>query len=175
MRRTYFNRFFNGARQLLSCAHLRQTVCRFSRREARCSCQKTFCAPTSAVRQPTHSLPQGGRHELRRLAVVWMYGAGGAPTNGVGNCAWPERCRMKDGDVGGPWVITRAGGVSPLSFAYFSLRRQRKVGAAPHRGNAGKPDTRRGCQRKEPAKPRNSRLPKNQNRSRVADKKTTTL
>jgi hypothetical protein len=24
----------------------------------------------------------------------------------------------------------------PLSFAYFSLRRQRKVGAAPHRGNA---------------------------------------
>ncbi|WP_218274544.1 hypothetical protein, partial [Paraburkholderia piptadeniae] len=27
-------------------------------------------------------------------------------------------------------------GVSPLSFAYFSLRRQRKVGAAPHRGNA---------------------------------------
>uniref|UniRef100_UPI00296AED36 hypothetical protein n=1 Tax=Paraburkholderia terrae TaxID=311230 RepID=UPI00296AED36 len=24
----------------------------------------------------------------------------------------------------------------PLSFAYFSLRRQRKVGAAPHRGDA---------------------------------------
>src|ERR1700722_9721195 len=33
----------------------------------------------------------------------------------------------------------RAGGVSPLSFAYFSLRWQRKVGAAPHRGNASKP------------------------------------
>src|SRR6202012_6203309 len=33
----------------------------------------------------------------------------------------------------------QAGGVSPLSFAYFSLRRQRKVGAAPHRGNANKP------------------------------------
>jgi hypothetical protein len=33
----------------------------------------------------------------------------------------------------------RASGVSPLSFAYFSLRRQRKVSAAPHRGNANKP------------------------------------
>src|ERR1700751_2611210 len=26
-----------------------------------------------------------------------------------------------------------------LSFAYFSLARQRKVGAAPHRGNTNKP------------------------------------
>jgi hypothetical protein len=32
-----------------------------------------------------------------------------------------------------------AGGLSPLSFAYFSLRRQRKVGAAPHRGSANSP------------------------------------
>ncbi|MFP3274289.1 MAG: hypothetical protein RXR52_25745, partial [Paraburkholderia sp.] len=38
----------------------------------------------------------------------------------------------------------RAGGCSPLSFAYFSLRRQRKVGAAPHRGNANKPITQQG-------------------------------
>ncbi|MGE8490275.1 MAG: hypothetical protein ACN6OQ_18145, partial [Paraburkholderia nemoris] len=29
----------------------------------------------------------------------------------------------------------------PLSLAYFSLRRQREVGAAPHRGNANKPLT----------------------------------
>jgi hypothetical protein len=36
----------------------------------------------------------------------------------------------------------------PLSFAYFSLRRQRKVGAAPHRGKASKPEAKRGCQRK---------------------------
>jgi hypothetical protein len=34
--------------------------------------------------------------------------------------------------------------VSPLSFAYFSLRRQRKVGAAPHRGNANKPTRKQG-------------------------------
>jgi hypothetical protein len=38
----------------------------------------------------------------------------------------------------------QAGGCSPLSFAYFSLRRQRKVGAAPHRGNANKPKAKQG-------------------------------
>jgi general secretion pathway protein K len=38
----------------------------------------------------------------------------------------------------------QAGGLSPLSFAYFSLRRQRKVGAAPHRGNANKPIRKQG-------------------------------
>ncbi|MFP3187245.1 MAG: hypothetical protein RXS25_41845, partial [Paraburkholderia sp.] len=38
----------------------------------------------------------------------------------------------------------RASGCSPLSFAYFSLRRQRKVGAAPHRGNANRPITKQG-------------------------------
>src|SRR5579864_3169870 len=31
-----------------------------------------------------------------------------------------------------------------LSFAYFSLARQRKVGAAPHRGNANKPKAKQG-------------------------------
>ncbi|MGF6596379.1 general secretion pathway protein K [Paraburkholderia sp. GAS448] len=31
-----------------------------------------------------------------------------------------------------------------LSFAYFSLARQRKVGAAPHRGNANKPEAKQG-------------------------------
>ncbi|MEW6341117.1 MAG: hypothetical protein AB1704_10610 [Pseudomonadota bacterium] len=34
--------------------------------------------------------------------------------------------------------------MSPLSFAYFSLRRQRKVGAAPHRGNANRPEAKQG-------------------------------
>src|SRR5690349_11765976 len=36
------------------------------------------------------------------------------------------------------------------TFPYFSLRRQRKVGAAPHRGNASGPITSSGCQRKAP-------------------------
>src|SRR5579864_2689577 len=31
-----------------------------------------------------------------------------------------------------------------LSFAYFSLARQRKVGAAPHRGDANKPKAKQG-------------------------------
>src|ERR1700757_1641025 len=31
-----------------------------------------------------------------------------------------------------------------LSFAYFSLARQRKVGAAPHRGDANKPKANQG-------------------------------
>src|SRR5579864_1326430 len=35
-----------------------------------------------------------------------------------------------------------------LSFAYFSLARQRKVGAAPHRGNANKPQAKQGKARK---------------------------
>src|ERR1700744_5310339 len=38
--------------------------------------------------------------------------------------------------------------LKPLSFAYFSLRLQRKVGAAPHRGNANRPKAKSGCQRK---------------------------
>jgi hypothetical protein len=39
----------------------------------------------------------------------------------------------------------------PLSFAYFSLRLQRKVGAAPHRGNASIP-TRKEEKAKKPKK-----------------------
>src|ERR1700733_13632504 len=35
-------------------------------------------------------------------------------------------------------------GFEPLSFAYFSLRRQRKVGAPPHRGNANRPARKQG-------------------------------
>jgi general secretion pathway protein K len=49
----------------------------------------------------------------------------------------PLRGRVRGGHL-------QAGGVSPLSFAYFSLRRQRKVGAAPHRGDANKPTRKQG-------------------------------
>ncbi|WP_343658045.1 hypothetical protein, partial [Paraburkholderia caribensis] len=51
-------------------------------------------------------------------------------------------------DVGGPWVNVKNWRCEPLSFAYFSLRRQRKVGAAPHRGDVWSTLTIRGCQRK---------------------------
>src|SRR6266702_2564326 len=35
----------------------------------------------------------------------------------------------------------KAGGVKPLSFAYFSLRQAKKSRCPPHRGNANKPKT----------------------------------
>ncbi len=66
----------------------------------------------------------------------------------VGNGQQPGRWRVKGGDAGGPWANVKHWRCEPLSFAYFSLRRQRKVGAAPHRGNACEPQTKRGCPRK---------------------------
>ncbi|CAG9239177.1 hypothetical protein BCAR13_870030 [Paraburkholderia caribensis] len=62
--------------------------------------------------------------------------AGEAYREGVGNAREQVRCRVKDGDAGGPWANAKGWRCEPLSFAYFSLRRQRKVGAAPHRGDA---------------------------------------
>src|ERR1700761_1998387 len=47
----------------------------------------------------------------------------------------------------------------PLSLAYFSLRRQREVGAAPHRGYANKPLTN---QEKAKTKKPKGQKPKNQ-------------
>jgi len=71
-RLTRFNHFFTGARQRLTCAHLRQTVCRFSHHE----CRRTECflARTTRFtpRKPTHSLPQEGRDGSRRLEFVWV-------------------------------------------------------------------------------------------------------
>jgi hypothetical protein len=59
-------------------APLRQTVCWFSRLEAQCSCQKTFCAPTFVVRKPTHSLPQMGAGEATTRAAEEVFEAGEA-------------------------------------------------------------------------------------------------
>ncbi|WP_336602651.1 hypothetical protein, partial [Paraburkholderia bengalensis] len=47
-----------------------------------------------------------------------------------------------------------------LSFACFSLPLQRKVGAAPHRGNANQPETKSGCHRKGHARTGNARAAK---------------
>src|ERR1044072_4445014 len=55
---------------------------------------------------------------------------------------------MKDKNLWGPSGKHKNWRCEPLSFAYFSLRRQRKVGGAPHRGNASKPEANRACQRK---------------------------
>jgi hypothetical protein len=52
-------------------------------------------------------------------------------------------------------------GFEPLSFAYFSLRRQRKVGAAPHRGNANKPLRKQGKANTIRAQPKSAAQAKN--------------
>ncbi|CAG4925989.1 hypothetical protein R69919_05363 [Paraburkholderia gardini] len=50
-----------------------------------------------------------------------------------------------------------------LSFAYFSLARQRKVGAAPHRGNANRPTRIQGKANKKPDQKTKNQKTKNQN------------
>jgi len=77
-RLTRLDHFFNGVRQRFARAPLRQTVCRLSRRETECSCQKTFRAPTRVVRRATHRLPQMGGEASTRVARVWVVEAGEA-------------------------------------------------------------------------------------------------
>jgi hypothetical protein len=70
--------------------------------------------------------------------------------SGVDECLVTKEGSARDQIVRGPLRNhvsgrhLKAGGLSPLSFAYFSLRRQRKVGAAPHRGNTNKPIRKQG-------------------------------
>ena len=73
---------------------------------------------------------------LARRVVTRECEAGEAQGESVGNAGEQVRCRAKGGYVGGPWANVKNWRCEPLSFAYFSLRRQRKVGAAPHRGDA---------------------------------------
>jgi hypothetical protein len=80
-------------------------------------------------------------------AIEEVIEAGGALNQSAGNEEEPERCRVKHGDVESPWIIGQDARCERLSFAYFSLPQQRKVGAAPHRGNARSKTTNRGCQR----------------------------
>ena len=73
---------------------------------------------------------------LARHAETQVREAGEALIRGVGNEHQPRYWRVKRRAVGGPWANVKRWRCEPLSFAYFSLRRQRKVGAAPHRGDA---------------------------------------
>ncbi|CAG9249113.1 conserved hypothetical protein [Paraburkholderia caribensis] len=69
-------------------------------------------------------------------AVTRAREAGEALIQSVGNGRRSARCREKRRTSWGPSGTNKNWRCEPLSFAYFSLRRQRKVGAAPHRGNA---------------------------------------
>ncbi|CAG9211591.1 hypothetical protein BCAR13_2100001 [Paraburkholderia caribensis] len=73
---------------------------------------------------------------VARRAVTRGCEAGDEHRKCAGNEHESCGCRVKRGDVGGPWTKVKGWRCEPLSFAYFSLRRQRKVGAAPHRGDA---------------------------------------
>ncbi|CAG9241679.1 hypothetical protein PCAR4_1090094 [Paraburkholderia caribensis] len=86
---------------------------------------------------------------LARHAVVRGREAGEAHFKSVGNERRSRGCRVKRKNLWGPSGKHKNWRCEPLSFAYFSLRRQRKVGAAPHRGNACKPEANRGCQRRK--------------------------
>jgi hypothetical protein len=52
-------------------------------------------------------------------------------------------------------------GFEPLSLAYFSLRRQREVSAAPHRGNANRPIRKQGKANAAGTQPTKRRAGKN--------------
>ncbi|CAG9241415.1 hypothetical protein PCAR4_1050001 [Paraburkholderia caribensis] len=65
-----------------------------------------------------------------------MLEAGEASVRSVGNSREQNRWRVKRKTLWGPSGKYKNWRCEPLSFAYFSLRRQRKVGAAPHRGDA---------------------------------------
>ncbi len=56
---------------------------------------------------------------LVRRAVTGEYGVGEAYGESVGNAREQVHCRVKDGDVGGPWTRTWAGGVSRFLLPTF--------------------------------------------------------
>ncbi|BFG73871.1 hypothetical protein PTKU46_19040 [Paraburkholderia terrae] len=73
---------------------------------------------------------------LARHAETREREAGEAQCKSAGNKHESCDCRVKRKTRWGPSGKYKNWRCEPLSFAYFSLRRQRKVGAAPHRGNA---------------------------------------
>jgi hypothetical protein len=105
-----------------------------------------FCRNT-ALHGATTETPFAARgaDNALALAVEEVIEVDEAPVRSAGNEEEPERCGMKLGDVESPWAPTRAGGVSPLSLLTF-FAAAKKVSAAPHRGDAGKPIRKRGCQ-----------------------------
>ena len=74
----------------------------------------------------------GGRNHSLPLATAEVIEAGEAVDKGDGNEDREVSGRAKDGDVEGTWANVKGWRGERLSFAYFSLPRQRKVGAAPH-------------------------------------------
>ncbi|MEO1760324.1 hypothetical protein VOI32_41590, partial [Paraburkholderia caribensis] len=68
---------------------------------------------------------------LARHAETRVLEVGEALIQSVGNERGSRDCRVKRKNLWGPSGKNKGWRCEPLSFAYFSLRRQRKVGAAP--------------------------------------------
>jgi hypothetical protein len=68
-------------------------------------------------------------------ALAAGFEAGDALIQRAGNERALAHYWSNHGDVESPWVVVRAGGVSPLSLLTF-FAAAKKVSAAPHRGNA---------------------------------------
>ena len=86
---------------------------------------------------PTHSLPPGRPwniwHGMMQRGCVKRVRC---TARALATNAEQAGCRVKRKTRWGPSGKHKNWRCEPLSFAYFSLRRQRKVGAAPHRGDA---------------------------------------
>ncbi|HWT36106.1 MAG TPA: hypothetical protein VN289_07475 [Paraburkholderia sp.] len=88
------------------------------RKRQRTECFLARTLPFTA-RKPTHRLPQRGGRKTTTLADEKVFEAGEASVRSVGNHRGEERCREKDGDVEGPWVIAKDSRCEPAFFAYF--------------------------------------------------------
>ena len=61
----------------------------------------------------------GGAYHSLPLGRVRVFEVGEALIRSVGNEHHPGHCRVKGGAVGGPWIKTRAGGVSRFLLPTF--------------------------------------------------------
>ena len=87
---------------------------------------KKHSVPRPAVRQPANSAPQMGGGASTGLADVRVFAAGDACIRSVGNEEGIERCGVKHGDVGGPWVTVKTLGVSGFLLPTFLCRGKEK-------------------------------------------------
>ena len=101
-----------------------QTVCRLSRRIAWRFYRVERMRYRSGLRRvryySLHTVCHlGGAYHSLPLGRVRVFEVGEALIRSVGNEHQPGHCRVKGGDVGGPWIKTRAGGVSRFLLPTF--------------------------------------------------------
>ena len=101
-----------------------QTVCWLSHHTGQRSARNTSPAFQSEVmhvrRESLRTVCHldGTNHSLTP-ALAWVPEAGETSIRSAGNEHQPGHCRVKHGDVGGPWIRIRAGGVSRFLLPTF--------------------------------------------------------